>query len=329
MVRIHLTNGKRFEANPGESLVDAAARSDIALPYSCKTGRCSTCKAKIVDGVTAPIHAEFGLTAQEQEQGWILGCVRSAETDVTLDIEDLGSVVIPMRKTVPTRIHSLQTLSSDVLKVVLRLPPTAAFDFLPGQYINVIGHDGIRRSYSIANGNKAGGMLELHIRKVEGGRMSSYWFGQAKENDLLRLDGPSGTFFLRNLTGCDLVFLATGTGIAPVKAMLEGLAQISEQPRSVTVYWGGRTPDDLYMDFSVIPAAHRYVPVLSRADANWTGARGYVQDVYLSEAVNMDEVLVYACGSEAMIQSAKQVLTTNGLPERQFQSDAFVCSATE
>jgi CDP-4-dehydro-6-deoxyglucose reductase len=329
MVTIHLTNGKRFEANHGESLVDAAARSDIALPYSCKTGRCSTCKAKVVDGVTEPIHGEFGLTAQEHEQGWILGCVRSAKSDVTLDIEDLGSVVIPKRKTVPTRIHSLQALSSDVLKVVLRLPPTSNFNFLPGQYIDVIGHDAIRRSYSIANGNKAGGMLELHIRKVEQGRMSSYWFGQAKENDLLRLDGPSGTFFLRNVTGRDLVFLATGTGIAPVKAMLEGLAQILEQPRSVTVYWGGRTSDDLYMNFSAIPVVHRYVPVLSRPDTNWTGARGYVQNVYLSEAGNMDEALVYACGSEAMIQSARKILTINGLPERQFLSDAFVCSAIE
>lgn len=329
MVKIHLAGGKVFEAEGHESLIDAAARSDIALPYSCKTGRCNTCKVKVLGGTTIPIHAELGLQRPEQEQGWILACSRSAVSDVTLDVEDLDGIVLPGRKTVPARIHSIEKLGDDVVKVILRLPPAEKFDFLPGQYIDVIASGGIRRSYSIASRNKGTSTIELHIRQVIQGRMSNYWFETAKPNDLLRLNGPLGTFFLRQIAGRDLVFLATGTGIAPVKAMLEALADSPEQPRSVTVFWGGRTADDMYLDFAQVPGAYKFVPVLSRADANWDGARGYVQDAYLTQAGNLADALVYACGSETMIQSARNALVASGLAERRFLSDAFVCSATE
>ena len=150
--------------------------------------------------------------------------------------------------------------------------------------------------------------LELHIRRVDGGAMSDYWFGAAKVNDLLRLHGPLGTFFLRDVAGADLVFLATGTGIAPVKAMLEGLNSQAAAPRSVTVYWGGRLPTDLYWDTRGAGTAHRFVPVLSRAGATWDGARGHVQDLLLAEGRDWDRAIVYACGSDAMIHDARRQL---------------------
>jgi CDP-4-dehydro-6-deoxyglucose reductase len=263
------------------------------------------------------------------EQGWILGCARVAETDLVLEVEDLTGLAPPPARTLPCRISSIEKPAPDVARIRLRLPPASDFQFLPGQYIDVIGHGGLRRSYSLASAGPAEQGLELHVRAVEGGALSSYWFNHAKTNDLLRLQGPRGTFSLRDVSGRNLIFLATGTGIAPVKAMLEALLTLApgSGPASVTVLWGGRVPGDLYLDIGRMPAIHRYIPVLSRAGDAWEGARGHVQDVLLDERPDLGNALVYACGSDAMIHDARPALVRAGLPERRFHSDAFVCSA--
>jgi CDP-4-dehydro-6-deoxyglucose reductase len=329
MFSIETSSGKRFPAEKGASLLDAAAAAGISLPYSCKTGRCSACKCRVLSGRTEALAAESGLAEEEKAAGWILSCVRAAASDLLLETADLGAIVLPAVRTWPCRIQRLARPAADVLQVWLRLPPTAEFAHIPGQYIEVIGAGGLRRSYSLANASAADKLLELHIRQVEGGAMSSYWFGGAAENDLLRLSGPKGTFFLRDIAGLDLVFLATGTGIAPVKAMLEALPALSplEAPRSVTVYWGGRWEKDLYIDLGAIRGTFRFVPVLSRAGAEWAGAKGYVQQALLEARPALENTAVYACGSDAMIHSAREDLRRAGLPEQRFFSDAFVCSA--
>lgn len=331
MPKITLTSGVTFVGSTDRSLLDAASQAGVFFPYSCKTGRCSTCKCKVLDGKTHALHPETGLTEQEKEAGWILGCVRTAETDVTIEADDLGGVVLPAVKTLPCRISHLERLAPDVMQVKLRLPPTAEFGFIPGQYVDVIGPHGIRRSYSLANASFADKVLELHIRAVDGGAMSEYWFTQAKVNDLLRLNGPLGTFFLRETGGIDVVFLATGTGIAPVKAMLESVVDrpADQTPKSITVLWGGRVPDDLYFDVAALRGQHTFVPVLSRAEANWAGQRGHVQNALLAMCTDLSHAAVYACGSDAMIHSAKQQLMQNGLSEKRFYSDAFVCSSAQ
>ncbi len=328
---VKLSNGKEFTATSSAFLVDAALSAGITLPHSCLTGRCSTCKCKVLQGVTTALQTETGLTDAEKAQGWILCCVRSAQTDVTLEVEDLGNIVLPPSKTLPCRISSIDRLAADVVRIMLRLPPTADFRSIPGQYIDVIGPGGVRRSYSLANANTADKTLELHIRAVDGGVMSDYWFKQAKANDLLRFNGPLGTFFLRGLDQLHLVFLATGTGIAPVKAMLESLTHIAPEraPQSVTVFWGGRTAEDLYFDPQTIPAGHRFVPVLSRAAAGWAGVNGYVQNALLATQPDLARTAVYACGSDAMIRSAKSSLLAAGLPDNRFFADAFVPSAPQ
>lgn len=330
MPLIKLSNGTRFNSEPGESLLDAAYRASVVMAYSCRTGRCSSCKCKVIEGESTALHEELGLSEREKADGWILSCVRSATSDMRLEMGDLGGLTIPKVRTLPCRIHALEKLAVGVIKVVLRLPPTSDFVFLPGQYIDVIAQGGIRRSYSLANASAADKLLELHIQAVPGGIMSEYWFCQAKVNDLLRLNGPLGTFFLRDVAELDLVFIATGTGIAPVKSMLESIESlpIENRPRSITVYWGGRKPVDLYCDINSISETHRYVPVLSRAGSDWSGARGYVQQVLLAEISDLSETVVYACGSSAMIQSSKDLLLTAGLPEQNFLSDAFVCSSS-
>lgn len=328
MAIIHLTSGREFAVEPGITLLDAASSAGIALPYSCRTGRCSSCKALVQRGQTCPLTDEMGLSRKEIEAGWILTCVRTAATDVELDIEDLGSIILPQPKTLPCRITELERLAPDVMRVKFRLPPTATFPFIPGQYIDVIGINGTRRSYSLANANYPEKLLELHIRAVNGGVMSDYWFNHAKLNDLLRLNGPLGTFFLRECANTDVFFLATGTGIAPVKAILESLIQVPEeqQPKSITVLWGGRKPEDFYIDIAAIPGKHRYIPVISRPNEGWADAKGYVQDILLSTASDLSNAAVYACGSNNMIQSTKQVLSSAGLPLARFYSDAFVSS---
>jgi len=328
MHAITTSGGRSFQASGEESLLDAALRQGVVLDYSCRTGRCSSCKGRVRSGETIAAHDELGLSTEDKAHGFILTCVRQACGPVELEIDDLGDVVLPEAKTLPCRIHSIDRLSHDVVHVTLRLPPTSALDFLPGQYIDVIGAEGLRRSYSIANAPRADKQIELHIREVADGAMSRYWFHQAKSNDLLRLRGPLGTFFLRNQTGRDLVLLATGTGIAPVKSILEGMAMLAEdaRPRTITVYWGGRRREDLYWAPPKQPGV-RFVPVLSRADETWTGARGHVQEVMLHEHPYLADTLVYACGSDAMIDGAQAKLHAAGLPERQFHSDAFVCSA--
>jgi CDP-4-dehydro-6-deoxyglucose reductase, E3 len=329
MPNVTLASGAHFSADTGISLVDAAARAGFAFPYSCKTGRCSTCKCKVIEGETIALEPETGLSELEKAEGWILACVRSAQTDLRLDVDCLEGVTLPPIKMLPSRISSIERLANDVVRVVLRLPPTAAFEFIPGQYVDLIGPNNVRRSYSLASADAQSKQIEFHIRAVEGGAFSEYWFSQAKPNDLLRLNGPLGTFFLRDTQDIDLIFLATGTGIAPVKAILEALSTLPAEkvPRSVKVLWGGRTQQDLYFNVRAIPGKYEYMPVLSRADEAWAGARGYVQQVLLDSSPDLKNSAVYACGSDSMIHSAKTLLIDAGLPAHRFYSDAFVSSA--
>ena len=328
MPTVTVNGGAQFESDVSSPILDAAARSNITLPYSCKTGRCGVCKCKVVNGLTRPLRPESGLSEKEKAQGWILSCVRVAETDLSLEVDDLEGIDLPAIKTVPCRIDQLERIAVDVLRVNLRLPPTTDFRFIPGQHIELIGVNGVRRSYSLAKANSSNKVIELHIRAVHGGELSQYWFSRAKINDLLRLNGPLGTFFLRDTVGLNIVFLATGTGIAPVKAMLEFLAekQIDQRPMSITVLWGGRYFHDLYFNIEEIPGEFEFIPVLSRPEDKWRGARGYVQDVLLSLMPDLSNTVVYACGSNAMINSAKSTLFRAGLPENRFYADAFLSS---
>ncbi len=329
MAQVTTLRGKSFTALAGETVLDAALRCGVGLAYSCRTGRCSTCKGRIVDGSSKALHDETGLTAGEREAGWVLTCVREAVSDITLDIEELDSSMLPVPRTLPCRVHTIERLAPDVMRVLLRFPPASPLSFVAGQYVDVIGSGGIRRSYSIANAERPDKLVELHIRQVPDGAMSCYWFEAAKPNDLLRVHGPLGTFFLRELDGRDLVFLATGTGIAPVKAMLESMSTDPRAgtPRSISVYWGGRAPQDMYWRPTDSIVAHRFMPVLSRAPADWDGMRGHVQQALLADAPELSRTMVYACGSDAMIRSAKKALVAAGLDPHRYHSDAFVSSS--
>jgi CDP-4-dehydro-6-deoxyglucose reductase len=327
MVMIYTASGLRFEQIDKESILDSAEKMHVSLPHSCRDGRCGSCKCKVLSGETECLSQELSLTDEQSFQGWILSCVRIATTDVELDVEDLGGFKLIKPKTLPCKIDSITQVSSEVVKLVLRLPPSSNVEYYAGQYFDIIV-DNIKRSYSIANAPNNVNHLEIHVKKVELGLMSRYWFEGAKKDDLLRINGPLGTFFLRDVAKKDLVFFATGTGIAPVKSMLETLNGKckSERPDSVSVFWGGRTLSDLYWDPTECSYPMRYVPVLSRPPEDWLGCVGYIQDAFMRMSPDLTKTLVYACGSDAMIGSASEVLSLAGLAEGRFYSDAFLAT---
>ncbi|WP_083272541.1 FAD-binding oxidoreductase [Pseudomonas sp. ENNP23] len=326
--KVFLSNGRSFDVDEGQTILSAAVRQGVLLEHSCRTGRCGVCRVKVEQGATEALVPEDSLADTDSSDGYILTCCRTAIGDVLLAAEDLGELGIVSAKTLPCRIDALRYLSDDVLEVVLRTPPASKLEYLPGQYIDVIGVSGIRRSYSIANARREDGKIALHIRKVDGGRMSQYWFGEAKVNDLLRLEGALGTFCLRSGVAKSLVLLATGTGIAPLKAILEQLAADTacKQYDQIYLYWGGRIEKDIYWrpDFPKLPLF--FTPVLSRC-STFKGRTGYVQQAVLADSIDLTSAEVYACGSDVMIRSALESMLAAGLDKNKFYSDAFVSSS--
>jgi CDP-4-dehydro-6-deoxyglucose reductase len=328
MFNVTLCNGRSFSADEHVSILEAARGHDIILEYSCRTGRCGVCKAPLLSGNTIVLREEESLSEEERQEGLILTCCRSAASDVDLDVEDLGRLKDMAARTLPCRIASMARPAPDVAVVTLRLPPASPLRFLPGQYVDIIAK-GVRRSYSLANAPRADNLLELQIREYPGGVLSAFWFGEAKEGDLLRMEAPLGTFFLREGATGPLIFLATGTGIAPVKSILEELAAEPRlvEGRDVAVYWGNRNVQDFYWTPPLGPINVRFERLLSGSDPSWSGRRGYVQNALLEDIEDLGTAQVYACGSQAMIKSAEALLPSRGLRRKSFYFDAFVSSS--
>ena len=328
MPTVTLSTGRAFAADPAVSILDAARQAGVTLEYSCRTGRCGICKAPVVSGETTIIRPEDeSLTPDEAAQGLILTCCRAATGDVTLDIEPLDRLAGLEIKTMPARVVSVDRLAPDIVKVVLKTPPTSPMRFLAGQYVDVIA-EGVRRSYSLANAPRGDNLLELIVKRYAGGVMSAFWFERAKANDLLRIEGPFGTFFLRDEAPRDIAFLATGTGIAPVKALLEELATDPARAarHRLSVFWGNREAESFCWDPVGLGLDVGFHHLLSGTDAAWGGARGYVQEAAIHHGIDPENTVVYACGSTAMIASARAALIARGLSPKRFFSDAFVSS---
>ncbi len=328
MRTVNLSNGRSFRVDPGVSILEAANVAGITLEYSCRTGRCGVCKAPLLAGKTTILRSEKeSLTDQEALDGLILTCCRSVDSDVSLDIESLDRLAGIEIRTMPARIVSIERLAQEIVRVVLKTPPATPLRFVPGQYIDVIA-DGARRSYSLANAPRADGLLELIVKRYPGGHLSAFWFERAKPNDLIRFEGPFGTFFRRAPEPTNIVFLATGTGIAPVKALLEEIAADREtgRLRRIRVFWGNRDAENFCWDPVSLGLDIGFHHLLSSADPDWSGRRGYVHDTAIADGIDPADTIVYACGSSAMIASAREALIARGLPPRRFLSDAFVSS---
>lgn len=329
MAKVSLSNGKSFLCQENITIFDAAKVNHIALEHSCLTARCRSCIIKLESGETRDKLDDLVLTEMERQDGYRLACNSIPITDVSIDVEDLGDVVLYDKKIVPAKIRTITRITEDAIHVELRLPPNAALLYNPGQYVN-LSRGELKRSYSIANAFSNEQGLTFFIKKYEAGLMSKYWFEEAKIDDLLRVEGPLGSFFLRNLENENIIFLATGTGVAPVKAILEWMNQNAEDfiSKKVWFFYGARYEQDLYWNpiaLEAIPNLN-FIPVLSRPSSHWSGEKGYVQEVVLRNKLSLKEAQVYACGSSAMIESAKAILVQNGLDKRRFFSDAFVAT---
>lgn len=325
---VTLNTGRSFTADTGVSILEAARAGGVTLEYSCRTGRCGLCKAPVIAGKTTLLRSEDEcLSADEVARGMILTCCRATVGDIALDVEPLDRLDGLDIRTIPARITSIDRLAPNIVRVILRTPPASPLRFLPGQYVDVIA-DGVRRSYSLANAPRVDGLLELLVKRYPGGQLSGYWFDRAKANDLVRIEGPFGTFFLRDEGPVDIVFLATGTGIAPVKALLEELAADPARAgrHRLRVFWGNRAAENFCWDPVTLGLDIGFHHLLSGTGDDWQGRRGYVQDAAIDDGLNPADTVVYACGSSGMIASARERLVTLGLPPRRFFSDAFVSS---
>jgi CDP-4-dehydro-6-deoxyglucose reductase, E3 len=325
MFLIKLKNNKTFTCDKDSTIFEAAKKSNIVLEHSCLSSRCRSCVVKVLSGKTINKEEELVLTEEDKNENFILSCNAKPLSDIELDIEDLGEIKFFEKKIIPSKISVIEKLTDDIIKVILRLPPNSNFNFNSGQYLNIIKGN-LTRSYSIANSSDHKNQLEFFIKKYTNGLMSEYFFKEAKINDLLRLEGPLGTFFLRDSTFKNIIFLATGTGIAPIKSILEGLEKSHEQyqNKNLWVFVGARYKEDLFWKPNLDKLNINYIPVLSRQDNDWNGAEGYVQDIVLNQQIDIENSQVYACGSNAMINSAKELFFKNNLNKNSFFSDAFV-----
>jgi CDP-4-dehydro-6-deoxyglucose reductase len=326
MFTVRLKNDTNFLCDSEDTILVGAQKQNITLDYSCKTGRCQSCKAKLISGTSIVSIDEVGLSDQDKLNGYILTCVRKPTSDLTLDIEDLSAYSLEQLRTLPSKIDKITFIASDVIELQLRIPPNVTFRYLSGQYINII-KDNYKRSYSIASSNSSSNII-LYIKKYEGGKFSGYLFNEAKKDDLLRIEGPNGTFFYRKTDKKNIIFLATGTGIAPVKAMLEEMDDndCDFRDKNIYLFFGGRTEEDLFWEPKFTNIKVVFVPVLSRSDDKWNGAKGYVQDVVLSNDIDLTDSVFYACGSENMIKDSRELVINKGLSEDAFYSDAFISS---
>lgn len=299
-----------------DNLLDDALSQRIPLEHSCKTGDCGVCTADIVSGTVENEHGEI------VSEGAILTCQSKACSELTIKANyypELNDIDV---KTVPCKVSEITTVCDSIRLLRLRYPPAQALKFLPGQYVD-LSYKGIKRSYSIANYNKEEKYIDLHIRKVEGGEMSSLIFSELAINTLMRIEGPKGTFFIRDKGNRPILLIATGTGIAPIKAMLEKLIVENDQ-RKVHVYWGMRHISELYYD-DLINSSHEnilFTPVLSQ-EKNYSGRTGYVQDAVVEDLDNLHEFDVYACGSKNMIDASRKLFIDNGMSLSNFYYDAF------
>ncbi len=331
-------SGRQFDVGDGETVLAAALRQGIVLPYGCKNGACGSCKSRIVGGtIEQGPHQPNALDSREAAQGLALLCCAHATSDLTIEARVIAAAGdIPLRK-MPCRIAAIERPAPDVAIVRLQLPANERLQYLAGQYVELLLKDGSRRSYSMAGAPGAADQLELHVRHMPGGKFTDALFGRTepalKERDILRFEGPMGTFFLRD-GDKPIVLLASGTGFAPIKALVEqALAKSVRRP--MVLYWGGRRPGDLYLARLAEQWARevpdfRYVPVVSDAlpEDGWSGRTGFVHRAVMADLPDLSGHQVYACGAPIVIDSARRDFSAQcGLPPEEFYADSFTSAA--
>ena len=322
-----------FEAQTDECILDAALRQGVLLPHGCRDGACGSCRGKVLHGTVD--HGRTSpqvLSEAERAAGFALFCCATPQENLIIEASAARRPTDIPVLTLPARVEKLTLAAPDVMLVELRLPAGERFNFLPGQYIDILLKDGRRRAFSLANAPHDDARLQLHIRRIDGGYFTGQVVTTLKERDLLRIKGPQGSFFLREESTKPMLFIAGGTGFAPIKAIIEH-ALASGIARPMTLYWGARRSEDLYLkalaeSWAGQNSDFRFIPVLSEAEAGWQGRTGLVHRAVMQDLTDLSGYQAYVCGSPAMIAAARHDLVQHGgLPAEEFLSDAFSFAA--
>lgn len=331
--------GQSFTVAEGQTVLDAALDAGIVLPYSCRNGTCSSCMGKVITGdYDAGAAPQKILDQAELDQGYTLLCQAVPGSDLQIEATEVRMASDIITRKMPCRVMAINPLAADVIELVLQLPSAQAYNFLPGQYLEFLLPDDVRRSYSMACHQVQDHKISIHLRHVPGGLFTSQVFGVAdkplKSRDILRIEGPLGSFFLRDDIDKPIVFLASGTGIAPIKAIIESMIEQNDI-RPVFLYWGGRSQSDLYL-FDLAKswqnqlADFTFVPVISDQTDGWSGRTGLVHQAILDDFADLSGYQVYACGNPLMVDAARTQFTkTAGLPREHFFADAFTTAADQ
>lgn len=323
-------SGLNFPVAEDATILEAAEKAGITLSYGCRGGSCGTCKGKVIEGkLERGSEDQFALTDAERATGYALLCQAHARSDLVLEAADvvrLGDIVV---KTLPSRIMSIERAAPDVLIVTLKLPASEVFDFRAGQYIELMFKDGERRAFSLANAPHEQGFVQLHIRLTSGSYSARMFTEVLKERDILRFEGPLGTFQLNPASGKPMIMVAGGTGFSPIKSILDDMVHKGIQ-REVYLYRGSRDRAGLYLSnlseqWATALTNFKYIPVLSDATpaCSWNGRSGLVHQAVLEDFADLSGFEVYACGAVAMVDAARRDFLAHGLPLEAFFSDAF------
>ena len=328
-------SGHVLQVPEGDTILAAALSEGFHLPYGCRNGACGSCKGKVLDGqIDYGKYQKTALSDDERAAGYALFCQAKPLTDLVIESREIGAVKDIVVKKLPCRVHRLERVADDVMILYLKLPANERLQFLAGQYIEFILKDGSRRSFSMANAPHDDEFLQLHVRHVPGGAFTDHVFKTMKDRDILRFEGPLGSFFL-HASEKPIVFVASGTGFAPIKAIIESAFKKGVE-RPMTLYWGARRPKDLYLDelprkwAAEHPQQLRYVPVISEAlpADQWTGRTGFVHRAVMQDLPDLSGRQVYACGVPIMVDSARRDFTHEcRLPIDEFFADSFTTQA--
>ena len=330
-------SGHSFTCADGETVLAAAMAADLLLPYGCRNGACGSCKGKILEGrVDFGPHQTSTLTADEKRQGLALFCCARPLTDLVLEVKEVRRAGDIQIRKLPCRIESIEKPVPDVAIVKIKLPANERLQFLAGQYIDFLLKDGRRRSFSLATPPHDDALLELHVRHLQGGHFSEQLFSQFKGREILRFEGPFGMFFLREESDKPIIFVAGGTGFAPIKGIIEhALHHHVDLARPMVLYWGARAKRDLYLPelpgrWQQASRNFTFIPVLSelQPDDHWPGRVGFVHQAVLDDFSDLSGYQVYVCGGPAMVDAARRsFVATRGLPAEEFFADSFTNAA--
>jgi CDP-4-dehydro-6-deoxyglucose reductase, E3 len=327
-------SGHTYTATADQTLLEAALDAGLTIPYGCRNGACGACKSKILDGnvdnSNAPPHV---LTTEDLAAGLALTCCARPLSDVTVEVREvMNQEDIPVR-TMPARVQELRKVAEDVIVMRLKLPANERLQFIPGQYIEFLLADGKRRAFSLANAPHSDDLLELHLRLIPGGTFTQHVFTNMKERDIVRFEGPFGSFRLHDESQRPIIMLAGGTGFAPIKALVEHAIH-NRIARPMAIYWGAKDRAGLYLpdlprQWAAAHANIAYIPVLSepRAEDAWHGRTGLVHHAVLEDIADFSPYQVYACGAPVMIEAALRDFTARGLPAAEFFADIFSYAA--